>query len=122
MASTVDFPRLAKLVKTKRKGRGLRETAQEIGDVSPSTLSRVESERLEDITVSTLLNLCDWLGISPANVIRDKGRKKPPAADLPDRVELELRESDLDERGALVLAKMFAAAYAVLREPTSSTD
>ena len=116
MASYVDFPRLAKLVKAKRGGRGLRETAAEVGNTSPSTLSRVESERLEDITVSTLLRLCDWLGINPSEVIRDADDKKPPATDLPARVELELRASDMDERSARVLARAFAAGYAVALE------
>ena len=116
MASYVDYPRLAKLIKTKRKGRALREVAAEIGDTSPSTLSRVESERLDDITMSTFLSLCDWLGISPANLIKDKGRKKPPTTDLPARVELELRESDIDDMSARVLAQAFAAGYSVATE------
>ena len=116
MASTVDFARLGKLVNAKRGGRGLRETAAEVGNTSPSTLSRVESERLEDITLSTLLSLCDWLGINPSEVIRNAGDKKPPATDLPARVELELRESSMDEKSARVLARAFAAGFAVALE------
>ena len=116
MASTVDFARLGKLVRAKRGGSGLRETAAEVGNTSPSTLSRVESERLEDITVSTLLGLCDWLGINPGEVIKGAGKKKPPATDLPARVELELRASDMDEQNARVLAAAFAAGYAVALE------
>jgi hypothetical protein len=42
---------LAHFVRTKRAGRPLREVAQEIGDISPATLSRVENEKAPDLLV-----------------------------------------------------------------------
>ena len=41
MSSMLDTQRLAVLLKEKRGERSLREVAQEIGNVSPATLSRI---------------------------------------------------------------------------------
>ena len=112
MSSYIDFMRLAKLVKAKRGDRGLRETATEIGEVSPSTLSRIEGERLKDITTSTLLQLCDWLEVSPSEVIKMSKDSEPPDVDLPDKIELQLRAAkNLDEKTARLIAEMVKAAY-----------
>ncbi|WP_366146292.1 helix-turn-helix domain-containing protein, partial [Crocosphaera sp.] len=43
MGNYLDIERLTNLVRSKRGSRGLRETAAEIGNVSPSTISRVEN-------------------------------------------------------------------------------
>ena len=100
------------LWKTKRAGRGLRETAAGIGDISPSTLSRIEGERLKDITTSTLLQLCDWLEVSPSEVIQMSKDSEPPEVNLPDKIELQLRAAkDLDERTARMIAEMVKVAY-----------
>jgi DNA-binding Xre family transcriptional regulator len=112
MASYVDFAKLAALVRAKRGGKGLREAAEEIGDVSPSTLSRIEGERVEDVASSTLLVLCDWLGISPSEVIEDAGNAPPPPIDVADTVDLQLRaDRELDPTMARMLSEMFKAAY-----------
>jgi len=54
---------LGVVVRDRRGGRKLRETAREIG-VSPATLMRVESGRIPD--VETFGKLCKWLGEDPA--------------------------------------------------------
>ena len=59
---TVDFQRLAALLKAHRGEKGLRAVATEIGGVSASTLSRVEQGGVPDL--ETYLRLCRWLGIS----------------------------------------------------------
>ena len=46
MGNYVDIEKLANLVRNKRLNRGLRETAKEIGNVSPSTISRVENGKM----------------------------------------------------------------------------
>lgn len=61
MVSYLDIERLASLVRSKRGSRGLRETAKEIGNVSPSTLSRVENGKTPDM--DTFLAICDWLEV-----------------------------------------------------------
>jgi transcriptional regulator with XRE-family HTH domain len=56
MANYLDMDKLANLVRNKRLTRGLRETAKEIGNVSPSTISRVENGKTPDM--ETFLALC----------------------------------------------------------------
>src|SRR5437762_1631020 len=63
LSGEIDIHKLAALVRAKRGKRGLRETAKEIGDVSVSTLSRVEQGKIPDL--GTFLRLCRWLGVSP---------------------------------------------------------
>ena len=63
MSATLNTKKLAEMVKSKRNKRGLRETAKEIGNISASTLSRIEQENLPD--VETFIKLCDWLEVSP---------------------------------------------------------
>ena len=112
MASYIDFARLAKLVRSKRGDRGLREIAEEIGDISPSTLSRIEGERVNDVASSTLLRICDWLDVAPSEIIQDVGDSPPPEIDVPSTVELQLRaDKDLDPVMAKMLSEMFKAAY-----------
>jgi DNA-binding Xre family transcriptional regulator len=112
MASYIDFARLSKLVKAKRGDRGLRETAEEIGDISPSTLSRIEGERVDDVATSTLLRICDWLNVAPSEIIKDAGAGPVPEIDLASFVELQLRaKKDLDPTMARMLSEMFKAAY-----------
>src|SRR5690242_1262957 len=93
MQNTLDIERLARLVKTKRASKGLRETALEIGNVSPSTLSRVENGRIPDM--ETFLLLCDWLCVSPAEFFStDASIKEKTSA---DSIELQLRaDKNLD--------------------------
>jgi transcriptional regulator with XRE-family HTH domain len=62
MSLQLDTEKLATMVKSKRAGRGLRIVAKEIGDVSASTLSRIEQGSIPD--VNTFLMLCKWLGVS----------------------------------------------------------
>lgn len=58
----IDIRRLAALVRAKRGDKGLRAVAQEIGGVSPSTLSRIEQGKVPDL--DTFARLCHWLGVS----------------------------------------------------------
>ncbi len=69
MSSMLDTRHLAALLKSKRGERGLREIAQEIGNVSPATLSRIENGKMLD--VETFLHLCDWLQVSPQQLIKE---------------------------------------------------
>ncbi|MBO0780664.1 MAG: UDP-N-acetylglucosamine 1-carboxyvinyltransferase, partial [Ktedonobacteraceae bacterium] len=69
MGSILDTQQLAALLKVRRGERGLREVAQEIGQVSPATLSRVENGKMLD--VETFLHLCDWLQVNPQQLIKE---------------------------------------------------
>lgn len=110
MGSYVDMDQLASLVRAKRGRRGLREVAREIGDVSPSTLSRVENGKLPDM--ETFLLLCDWLSIPPAAVIKttDDPSATPASGDA-ESIVVQLRASkDLDPEVASAIATMIIAA------------
>lgn len=112
MASYIDFAKLSKLLKAKRGDRGLREIAEEIGDISPSTLSRLEGERVDDVATSTLLSICDWLDVAPSEIIKDAGDSPPPEIDLPAYVDLHLRaDKKIDPTKGKMLSEIFNAGY-----------
>jgi|SRR5882757_3253563 len=60
---SIGIERLAKRIKERRAGKGIRETASEVG-VSPATLSRVENGKIPDL--ETFSKICRWLGEDPA--------------------------------------------------------
>ena len=112
MASKIDFQKLAKLVEAKRGSRGLRETAAAIGDVSPSTLSRIEGERVTDMAMSTFLRVCDWLEVDPADLLMVPQTAKSAELDEGREIELQLRGSkDLSPETANLLADFVRTAY-----------
>jgi transcriptional regulator with XRE-family HTH domain len=97
----------------KRRNLSLRDAAEEIGDISPSTLSRIERGAKPDL--ATLNLLLTWLGLD-----RDAVFNARPASpkSTPRRVEVLLRaDKNLDPRTAKTLAKIFDTAY---REMTGS--
>lgn len=109
MQSQLDVARLATMVRTKRATRGLREIAAEIGNVSPSTLSRVENGRVPDM--ETFLLLCDWLEVAPAEFFRS-GEDSPPEKTSAESIALQLRaDKNLDPTTANTLATIIQAAY-----------
>ena len=55
--------KLSAMIRKQRGERGLREVAQEIGEINASTLSRIEHGNLPDL--ATFLRICRWLGVSP---------------------------------------------------------
>lgn len=61
--ASFDAGLFAQLVRRKRGEKNLRESAREIGDVSISTLSRIEQGKIPDL--STFLKVCTWLNVSP---------------------------------------------------------
>lgn len=63
MEHEVDMTKFAAMIRTKRGDRGLRSVAAEIGEISASTLSRIEGGHVPDL--DTYFRLCRWLGVSP---------------------------------------------------------
>ncbi len=102
--------RLANLVRSKRGSRGLRETAKEIGNVSPSTISRVENGKTPDM--DTFLALCEWLEVPPAELIENTNTKEEKNLDTPETIAIQLRaDKNLDPATANALASLVKAAY-----------
>lgn len=115
MSSFLDIEQLAALLRTKRAGRSLREVAQEISEVSPSTLSRIENGKMPDM--DTFLRVCDWLHVSPEEFI--KGTDDPEREEVSplERIEAYLRADQvLDPETADALSKVIRAAYKAASE------
>ncbi len=113
MKHQLDAAALAALVRAKRAGRGLREVAEEIGEISPATLSRVENEKAPDMT--TFLRLCNWLQVTPAQLLADQNGSTSAAPNRPQQIALLLRsDRQLDPATANALASLVEAAYAQL--------
>ena len=103
MKNNLNADKLATLVRSKRGNRGLRETAKEIGKVSPSTISRVENGKTPDM--ETFLALCDWLEVPPAELINSTEEKN--GSDSPEAIAIQLRaDKNLDPAIADALASL----------------
>jgi transcriptional regulator with XRE-family HTH domain len=85
----LDTHHLAVLVKTKRGNRSLRDIAQNLGDISPSTLSRIEHEKMVD--VQTFLRICDWLQVAPQAFIQNTDEVREQEMTTTERIEVVLR-------------------------------
>lgn len=113
--SYVDYEVLAARVRAKQAGRGLREIAEEIGDISASTLSRLLRNAVTDMSNTTFLRICDWLGVEPEEfiILEDSDDAGPvPDISTPDKISLQLRaDPELDSATAAMLAEMVRAAY-----------
>ena len=111
MTLYLDMYALAAYIKTKQGGRGLREVAQEIGEVSPATLSRLENGGVPD--TETFLRICDWLHLSPNEFIKDTvGPKEQTTL---ERIEATLRSDPLlYPAQAEALIAFLRMAYALL--------
>lgn len=68
MSYELDTQKLATMVRGQRANRPLREVADEIGDVSASTLHRLEVGKCPDMAV--FLRVCGWLNVKPEQFIR----------------------------------------------------
>lgn len=120
MSDHLAISQLAALVKAKRGKKGLRDTAKEIGDISPSTLSRIEQGKMPDL--DTFLKLCEWLGISPSGFFESQNENKHPkeptglplvpGMTTPEVIHAHLRaDKELDPETAEALAEMVRVTY-----------
>jgi transcriptional regulator with XRE-family HTH domain len=110
----IDIRKLAALLRTKRGKRGLREIAKEIGEMSVSTLSRVEQGKIPDL--GTFLRLCHWLGVSPEQFVseslRNDSQSPEPTVSTQEMIVAHLRaDRTLDPRTAEALSTMIRLAY-----------
>ena len=108
---SINIQSLSQMIKSKRGDRGLRETAKEIGDISVSTLSRVENGNLPDI--DTYIKLCKWLDVSIDFFTTDT-----PSSDSKKNVVVANLRADktLSQDMAEALIKMIDLAYANVKD------
>ncbi|HEY3411895.1 MAG TPA: helix-turn-helix transcriptional regulator [Armatimonadota bacterium] len=114
MATQIDIRELAAAVKAKRGNRGLRAVAEEIGEVSASTLSRVEQGKIPDL--DSYMRICHWLGMPADHFRRRTGGEEAPAhaseMSTRDMVAAHLKaDRTLDPDTSEALIKMIRFAY-----------
>lgn len=114
MAKTyLDIKRLAALVRNKRGSKKLRDISLEIGNVSPSTLSRVENGNTPDM--ETFTALCDWLQVPPGELFVT--HQKQQAQDTEEELALLLLgDKRLEPDTSYALVQIIKATYHYLRE------
>src|SRR6267142_2804036 len=93
--SGINLEKFAAQLRTKRGDRGLRLVAEGIGDVSASTLSRIEQGGAPDLP--TFIRICAWLGSSPDEFVEAEPEMKRMSrrssqTRLPDAIEAQLRQ------------------------------
>src|SRR5258706_6412809 len=111
MSSQLDMELFTAYVKARRGEMGLREAVQQIGDISPATLSRIENGRVPDMDV--FLRLCDWIGV-PAETFLKREMDSRTLPKTTEVTEAHLRaDRNLDGATAEAIAKMVKAAYAL---------
>lgn len=119
MTSEIRIQELAVQLREKRGRRGLREIAQEIGDVSASTLSRVEKGKVPDL--DTFIRICRWLDVSPDRFIiggEHNSEQDTTSKEVEDSVDnaqtltVHLRaDRTLEPKTAKALAHLIQLAY-----------
>jgi UDP-N-acetylglucosamine 1-carboxyvinyltransferase len=101
------------MVKTKRGNRSLRDVAQDLEDMSPSTLSRIEHEKMVD--VQTFLRICDWLQVAPQELIKSTDEVSEQKMTTPERIEVVLRtDRTLPPESANALITLLKVTYSNL--------
>lgn len=114
MATEINIGELARMIRAKRGTRGLRAIADEIGDVSASTLSRIEQGKIPDL--DTFLRLCKWLEVSADHFsVTNKSKSADATQDTSEKIAAHLRaDRNLDPQTVDMLLKMIQLAYAAV--------
>jgi len=94
---------LGRRLAEKRKLRGIREVAKEIG-VSPATLSRIERGYVPDI--ETFGKVCRWMKVDPGEILG----VKPKITNTPKAAVHFKKDQTLQVETAQALAQMILAA------------
>ena len=117
----VDLNKLSAQLRTRRGQRGLRVVAEEIGDISASTLSRIEQGNVPD--VATFMRICSWLGVESSEFTTEavpekkKGFNVEKGADTPHAIEAHFRaERVLPPATIDALSEMIRVAYKAANE------
>lgn len=117
MSVQLDTEKLARMVKSKRGDQGLRMVAKEIGDVSSSTLSRIEQGSIPD--VNTFLLLCNWLEVPTDTFIINEQTQQESGTNAAEKIVAHLRaDRVLPKTTATALIEMIQLAYRQVNHPT----
>lgn len=114
MQSTLNTELLASTIKSKRGKMGLRDAANEIGNVSSATLGRVEKGNLPD--VETFIKICKWLQVSTDTFVIDKKITNTKLSEK-DKIVYQLRSSqELDKDTITAMIAMVDMAFTKLKK------
>lgn len=117
MNFTLDSQKLATMIRNQRATRTLREVSDELGDVSFSTLHRLEAGKWPDMSV--FLSVCRWLNASPEQFFTTGGSTEAvkPAACQGRIIDLIQTDATLKPVVATVLTACVRAAYQTNQQP-----
>src|ERR1700761_6862323 len=108
MEPTLNTVLLAGMLKNKRADKGLRAVSDEIGGVSPATLSRIEQGKIPD--VDTFIKICKWLNVSTETFIENNTKKQ--VTSTKDYIVAHLRaDRELKKDTLKMLLHMIDMAY-----------
>lgn len=109
MSSYLDKDIFAAYLRARRGDMGLRDAANQIGNTSAPTLSRIENGKTPDL--ETFLRLCDWIGV-PFDTFLKRSDEVLPDASTPEIIEAHLRaDRELDPKLAHAIAQVVKSAY-----------
>jgi transcriptional regulator with XRE-family HTH domain len=129
MDNEINVQELASQLRERRGKRGLREVAQEIGEVSASTLSRIEQGKLPDL--DTFVRICRWLGVPMETFIIGNRNDSQEGNRLDDTEETSNQQTitvhlradrTLDPKTAKALAKLIQLAYEAIERDEIEED
>lgn len=111
MSGEIDIAELGRMIQAKRGKLGLRAAAEQIKDISASTLSRVEQGKIPDL--DTFIRICKWLGVSADHFTLNLDRDIKFEQQKPEEVIVAHLRADrtLDPETASMLVKMIQIAY-----------
>ncbi len=113
MSRFLDTHHLAAMVKTKRGNRSLRAVTQDLEDLSPSTLLRIENGKMVD--VQTFLRVCDWLQVAPQAFIKNTDEVREQKITTLEQIEVVLRtDRTLPPEAADALLALLKVTYSNL--------
>ncbi len=96
-----NFNELAKRVREKRAGMGIREAATEIG-ISPATLSRVENGKVPDL--DTFGRICSWTGDNPSTFLGTYNQEaNAPRAQVHFKKEAVIEQATAKALGEMIM-------------------
>ena len=118
MSAKLETSKLAEMLKKKRGSRGLRDVAKEIsdnvGEVSSSTLSRIEQGNLPDI--ETYITICKWLEVPTSFFTGDYKEEFSSQQKILSHLRAD---KDLPPDTAAALLQMINLAYESLEKSLS---
>jgi transcriptional regulator with XRE-family HTH domain len=111
--SSLNTALLSQMIKDKRGNIGLRDAAKEIGQISATTLSRLENEHLPDI--ETYAKVCAWLNV-PTNFFHETTDNVDNISSKKTIIAHLRADKLLPKKNAAALINMIELAYAELEK------